>query len=58
MAEQKKLTPLERVQAKAVYNYHKRLREQEEERAFKQQLEAGIFPGAPVQQTEDKKGKK
>lgn len=46
MAEAKKLNELQRVQAKAVYNFKKRLREQEEEEAFKRSLEEGN-PFAP-----------
>jgi hypothetical protein len=45
MAEKKKLNvgskQLERVKLKAAYNYRRRLREQEEEKRFKEALDSG-----------------
>lgn len=38
----RKLTELERVQAKAKYNYQRRLREQQEEAEFRASLDAGV----------------
>jgi len=47
MAERKQLTELKRAQAKAAYNVHKRIREQEEEKAFRASLDAGNpLPGS------------
>lgn len=56
-----KLNPLDRVREKAKYNYHKRLRQAEEDRKFKEALDSGQpFEAEESQpkQTEQKKGNK
>ncbi len=60
MATPKKLNPLDRVRAKAAFNYKKRLRDQEEVKTFKESLDAGNpFPGQgeTYEPSEEKKGK-
>jgi hypothetical protein len=66
MAEKKKLTTLQRVQAKAIYNFHARKRAQEEEARLQEQLDNGTFfedqlgaqEGGETYEPSNKKGKK
>jgi hypothetical protein len=60
--EKKKASFLKRAQAKAVYNYHRRLREQEEDEKLKQALSSGSFVDEQLSKKEEvkeesKKGK-
>jgi hypothetical protein len=60
MAQVKKLTHLEQVQARAIANFKNRLRAAEEEEKLKEQINNGTFFDeqlAPTSNTEDKKGK-